>query len=101
MCFCIFQGGIVVVEVWDDDGGQIVGVFYDYVDKYIFIIVCDVDLDVKFVMQEFKKLCGVRLCMIVIVILYCGVNYFVLDCYMYCVLCNDSFGYYQCNFIVG
>lgn len=102
MRFCrLPQGGTVTVEVWDDDGGQIVGALHDYVDKYTFTITRDADPDVKSVMQETKKLCGTRSCMTVIVTLHCGSNYLVPDCHTYCVSRNDGLGHYQCNFTAG
>ena len=99
--FLLLQGGTVVVEVWDDDGGQIVGALHDYVDKYTLTIARDAYPDAKSAMQETKKLCGARSCMTVTVTLHCGDNYLVPDCHTYCASRNDSLGHYQCNFTAG
>ena len=95
------QGSTVVVEVWDDDGSQIVGKLHDFVDKYTLTITRDADPDPKFDTQEIKTLCGKRSCMTVIVTLHCATSYLVPDCGMYCVSRNDSLGHYHCNYTAG
>ena len=90
-----------MVEVWDDDGGQIVGKLDDFVDKYTLTITRDADPNPKSVRQETKKLSGKRSSMTVTVTLYCGPNYLIPDCRTYCASRNDSLGHYQCNFTAG
>ena len=100
--FC-FQGSTVVVEVWDDDGGHIVGALHDFVDKYTLTLSPGRSAypDSKSSNEQTKKLCGKGSCMTVTVTLYCGFGYLVPDCRSYCVSRNDSLGHYQCNYTAG
>ena len=91
------------MEVWDDDGGHIVGALHDFVDKYTLTLnqLQSVYPDAKSSIDRTKNLCGKRSCMTLAVTLYCGPNYLVPDCRAHCVSRDDSFGHYQCNYTVG
>ena len=92
-----------MVEVWDDDGSQIVGKLHDFVDKYTLTLnkLQSAYPDPQSSIEQMKKLCGKTSCMTVTVTLYCGPNYLVPDCLTYCVSRNDSLGHYHCNYTVG
>ena len=98
-----FQGSTVVIEVWDDDSGQIAGSLHDFVDKYTLTLsqLRSADPDLQSATQQTKKLCGKRSCMTVTVTLYCGPNYLVPECRTYCMSHNDSLGHYNCNYTAG
>ena len=93
----------MVVEVWDDDSGHIVGASHDFVDKYTLTLDKGRVMypDVKPSKEKTEKLCGKRSCMIVTVTLYCGPNFLVPDCRSYCASRNDSLGHYRCNYVSG
>lgn len=93
----------MVVEVWDDDSGHIVGASHDFVDKYTSTLDNGriIYPDVKSSKEKSEKLCGKRSCMIVTITLYCGPNFLVPDCRSYCVSRNDSLGHYRCNYVSG
>ena len=71
----------MVVEVWDDASGHIVGASHDFIDKYTSTLDNGriIYPDVKSSKEKTEKLCGKRSCMIVTITLYCGPNFLVPD----------------------
>ena len=92
----------MVVEVWDDDDGHIVGALHDFVDKYTLPLNKARNvIRIQSSIETTQKLCGKRSCLTVNVTLYCRPKYLVPDCRAYCVSRNDSLGHYDCNYTSG
>lgn len=88
------------VEVWDNDDGYIIGKVKDFVDYYLLFIWISLFVNFVFVLVRCYKFIGLGyLYLNVEVKVFCDVNYFILDCFMYCVLWDDNSGYYICDYI--
>jgi len=92
----------VAVEVWDDDGGQLIGKLDDLVDKYTLVVTDTPAKNKASSSSKDKKLCGQRSCTNIKTQVYCDDNYLIPQCKEYCVSRdNDAEGHYTCDFDLG
>lgn len=92
----------VVVEIWDDDGGFIVGKLADFVDKYTLIETTAPESNKSSSRPRDKKLCGKRSCTNVKIRVYCDDHYLIPECTEYCVpRDSDEEGHYWCDYDLG
>ncbi|XP_048577079.1 uncharacterized protein LOC116601640 [Nematostella vectensis] len=99
--FSRWKGVKLSVEVWDDDGKNIIGGNNDFVDQYQLMLSGPVSPSQASARRQQHRMTGRQSHLNIEAKLYCDANYLVPDCSEHCVSRDDDQGHYICDYVNG